>query len=87
MVFDPTWLIAAEAEAPQMAEGAYTVAIVGGIIAILTAGIPVLFLSGKDKQDDAKTKMENLEKGLAETEFEGMEVIDEPADGSQKGTI
>lgn len=70
-----------------MAEGAYTVAIVGGIIAILTAGIPVLFLSGKDKQDDAKTKMENLEKGLAETEFEGMEVIDEPADGSQKGTI
>ena len=55
------------ADGPQMADGAYAVAIAGGVFTILLAGIPILFLN-KDKPDDAATKMANLEKGLAETE-------------------
>ena len=51
-------------EAVQMAEGATTVAIVGGLATILLAGLPVLFLSGKDKQEDASTRAANLEAGL-----------------------
>ena len=51
-------------DAPVMADGAGTAALVGGVFMILTAGIPVLFLSGKDKQEDASTRASGLEQGL-----------------------
>ena len=47
-----------------MAEGAGTAALIGGVVMILTAGIPVLFLSGKDKPDSSATKAAGLEQGL-----------------------
>ena len=45
------------------------VAVVGGLVMILTAGLPILFLNKDDanKMDsklEAATKMANLEKGL-----------------------
>ena len=51
-------------DAPQMAEGAGTVAIVGGLATILLAGLPVLFLSSKDTQEDKATRAMNIEAGL-----------------------
>ena len=73
------------ADAVPMADGAYTVMFAGGLVAILTAGIPILFLSGKDKADDPAAKMAGLEQGLEDVEItdlemEGMEVVDEPAE-------
>ena len=89
----PVALLPAEllAEAPPMKDGAMTVAIGGGILAILTAGIPVLFMMGKDKQTDVDTRIANMEQGLGsappmqadEEEFEGLEIIDEPAESSK----
>ena len=52
------------AEAPVMAEGAGMAAVAGGLVMILTAGIPILFLSGKDKPDDSATRAAGLEQGL-----------------------
>ena len=52
------------ADAPQMAEGATTVAIVGGLATILLAGIPVLFLSGQGNQDSKAERAAGLEAGL-----------------------
>lgn len=71
-------------DAPAMKDGAYTVAIVGGLVAILTAGIPVLFLAGKDKGDDDATKKANLEKALAdfEIEVEDAPLVDPVVDGA-----
>ena len=47
-----------------MAEGATTVAIVGGLATILLAGIPVLFLSGQGNQDSKAERAAGLEAGL-----------------------
>ena len=47
-----------------MADGAGTVAVLGGLVMILTAGIPVLFMSKDEKKDDAATRMATLEQSL-----------------------
>jgi len=67
-------------EAPQMAEGATTAAIVGGLVTILFAGLPILFLKGKEGPDDAATKLANLERGVGSTmdmEEVDMDMMDE----------
>ena len=56
----PLQLLAADA--PVMADGAGAVAVAGGLVMILTAGIPVLFLS-KEK-DNAAHRAAGLEEGL-----------------------
>ena len=72
------------AEAVPMADGAGTAAVIGGLVMILTAGIPVLFLSQKDKGEDKGTRAANLESGLraemGDSAFEEsmMEEVDEP---------
>ena len=75
-----TQLVAEAGEAPPMADGSIAIAIGGGILAILTAGIPILFL-GKDDAPTASEKMADLEKGIGSmaemAEIDGMEVIDE----------
>jgi len=71
------------ADAPVMAEGAGMAAVAGGVVMILTAGIPVLFLSGKEKPEDEATRAAGLEDGLrsemGEEAFDEamMEVVDE----------
>ena len=56
--------------APEMADGAGVVAVFGGLVMILTAGLPILFLSKDGANEmDAKlakaNKMAGLEQGLA----------------------
>ena len=67
--------LALEGEAPQMADGSIFVAIGGGIFAILTAGIPVLFLN-KEEASTKADKLTSLEDGIGS--MEGMEIIDDP---------
>ena len=82
-----------------MADGAYPVMIAGGLVAILSAGIPILFLSGKGEQEDKATRAANLERGLRsemgddafeEAMMEEVEIIEEdvpPTEGKQRGSI
>ena len=58
-----------------MADGAGLAAVAGGVVMILTAGIPILFLSGKDEKEDAATRAANMEAGL-KSEM-GQEAFDE----------
>ena len=69
-----------------MADGAGTAAVIGGLVMIATAGIPVLFLAGQDKPEDKAARASGIEAGLksemGEAAFEEamMEVVeDEPA--------
>jgi hypothetical protein len=68
-------LLALEGEAPAMADGSIFVAIGGGLLAIATAGIPILFLRDKD---DGVDKLEGLEKGVGSLEEEVIEDEDLP---------
>ena len=78
-----------------MAEGSMAIAIGGGVLAILTAGIPILFLQ-KEPATKA-SKLEALEEGIGSmsttytrdgkevTLIDGMEVVDDadtPSDDS-----
>ena len=61
-------------DAPQMAEGTGAALVVGGLLTILLAGLPILFLGGDQKKDTDSEKMANLERGLSSFEEE---VVDE----------
>jgi|UniRef100_A0A7S3ESZ0 hypothetical protein len=77
---DSTLALLAEAgEAPPMADGAVPVAIAGGLVAILTAGLPILFLGG-DKESDAD-KLAGLEQGIGSMEIEVEEDSDDDTTG------
>ena len=69
-------LLAEAGEAPPMADGSIAIAIGGGILAILTAGIPILFLR-KEEAPTSSEKLADLEKGIGSMEMDGMEIIDE----------
>lgn len=62
-----------------MADGAVPVAIAGGLVAILTAGLPILFLGG-DKESDAD-KLAGLEQGIGSMEIEVEEDSDDDTTG------
>ena len=80
------------ADAPVMADGAGLVAAAGGIVMILTAGIPILFLRG-DKKEDAASKLAGLEQGVGSMEEVMDEIYEEEAPApaadtdKQRGTI
>jgi len=67
-------LVAAAQEAPQMAEGATTAALIGGVVAILTAGIPVLFMVGNDDKKGSAKKLAGLERGVGAVEDMDMDL-------------
>ena len=70
----PGLFVAAAQEAPQMAEGATTAALIGGVVAILTAGIPVLFMVGNDDKKGSAEKLAGLERGVGAVEDMDMDL-------------
>lgn len=74
------------ADAPVMADGAGMYALIGGILCIATAGIPILWLSNeKDTKAERAAGLEaGLRSELGDAAFEDslMEVVDEVPEAS-----
>ena len=80
-------LLAEAGEAPQMADGSIFVAVAGGLVAILTAGIPILFLQ-KEETATVADKLAGLESGVGALEdIEEISSDDSPPTAPKSGSI